>query len=77
MILRCMTLWGMREYSSKMMCSVLLYVGGTPMMIICMNLLQYKWTALNWASSRGHTECVKELLERGADVNMQGTVSAV
>jgi hypothetical protein len=28
-----------------------------------------RWTALHLASSNGHTESVKALLERGADVN--------
>ena len=31
-------------------------------------------TALMWASGSGHTECVKVLLDRSADVNMQGTI---
>ena len=29
------------------------------------------WTALMKASVEGHMECVKVLLDRGADVNMQ------
>ena len=29
------------------------------------------------ASERGHMECVKMLLDRGADVNMQDKVSVV
>ena len=29
------------------------------------------------ASSEGHSECVKDLLDKGADVNMQDKVSAV
>ena len=33
-------------------------------------------TALMWASGWGHMECVKVLLGRGADVNMQDKVSA-
>ena len=39
--------------------------------------LQVPWTPLMWASRNGHTECVKVLLERGAQVNMQDKVSAV
>ena len=39
--------------------------------------LQVPWTPLMWASYNGHTECVKVLLERGAQVNMQNEVSAV
>ena len=39
--------------------------------------LQYEQTALMKASSRGHVECVKLLLEKGADVNLQDEVSAV
>ena len=31
-------------------------------------------TALMWASGSGHMECVKVLLDRSADVNMQGRV---
>ena len=39
--------------------------------------LQNGWTALMWASSGGHMECVKVLLEWVADVNMQDKVSVV
>ena len=34
-------------------------------------------TPLMWASCNGHMECVKILLDRGAQVNMQDEVSAV
>ena len=34
-------------------------------------------TALMWASSKGHLECVKALLDNGAKVNMQKKASAV
>ena len=37
---------------------------------------QHGGTALIWASGSGHMECVKVLLDRGADVNMQDNVSA-
>ena len=37
---------------------------------------QSGWTALMKASESGHMECVKVLLDRGADVNMQNKVSA-
>ena len=37
---------------------------------------QYGWTALIRVSGSGHMECVKVLLGRGADVNMQDKVSA-
>ena len=37
---------------------------------------QNGWTALMWASGSEHMECVKVLLDRGADVNMQDKVSA-
>ena len=37
---------------------------------------QYGETALMNASGSGHMECVKVLLDRGADVNMQIKVSA-
>ena len=30
-----------------------------------------------WASCNGHLGCVKELLKKGAQVNIQNTVSAV
>ena len=30
-----------------------------------------------WASSKGHLECVKALLDNGAKVNMQKKASAV
>ena len=39
---------------------------------------QYGGTALMQASGLGHMECMKVLLDRGADVNVQDTmVSAV
>ena len=37
---------------------------------------QNGWTALMMASGLWHMECVKMLLDRGAAVNMQNTVSA-
>ena len=37
---------------------------------------QYGETALMKASFSGHGECVKVLLDRGAEVNMQDKVSA-
>ena len=39
--------------------------------------LQGQRTPLMWASNFGHTECVKVLLDGGAEVNMQDTVSIV
>ena len=39
--------------------------------------LQYGGTALMKASQAGHMECVQVLLDRGADVNMETTVSGV
>ena len=39
--------------------------------------LQDRWTALMWASGTGEMECVKVLLDRGAEVNMQSKVSDV
>ena len=39
--------------------------------------LQEPKTPLMWASLNGHIECVKVLLDRGAQINMQNTVSAV
>ena len=37
--------------------------------------LQDGWTALMVASQEGHVECVRMLLDRGAEVNMQNKVS--
>ena len=39
--------------------------------------LQYRNTALTLASGYGHVECVKVLLDRGAQANLQDKVSAV
>ena len=39
--------------------------------------LQDGRTALMMASWMGHMECVKEILDKGADVNMQDKVSVV
>ena len=39
--------------------------------------LQEGWTALLMASKAGHMECVKMLLDKGADVNMQDKVNGV
>ena len=39
--------------------------------------LQNGWTALMRASQAGHMECVKALLDKGADVNIQDRVSGV
>ena len=39
--------------------------------------LQYGKTALMSASWYGHMECVKALLDKGAEVNKQDNVSAV
>ena len=39
--------------------------------------LQDGWTALMHASSEGHLDCVKDLLDKGAKVSMQNEVSAV
>ena len=39
--------------------------------------LQDRWTALMWASGTGEMECVKVLLDKGAEVNMQSKVSDV
>ena len=37
---------------------------------------QNGWTALLFVTGSRHMECVKVLLDRGADVNMQKKVSA-
>ena len=37
--------------------------------------LQNGWTALIKASEAGKVECVKVLLDRGAEINMQSNVS--
>ena len=39
--------------------------------------LQWRATALMMASEAGKVECVKVLLDRGAEVNMQDKVSGV
>ena len=50
------------------------YIGGTH---YNMHLsFQLGWTALTEASRWGHMKCVKVLLDRGAEVNMQNKVSA-
>lgn len=37
--------------------------------------LQYGTTPLVWAARKGHLECVKYLLQMGADVDQEGAVS--
>ena len=39
--------------------------------------LQWGWTVLRMASEAGQVECVKVLLDRGAEVNMQDKVIGV
>ena len=39
--------------------------------------IQNGWTALMKASEAGQVECVKLLLDRGTEVNMQNKVSGV
>ena len=39
--------------------------------------LQWGKTALMMASEAGHMECIKALMDRGAEVNMQNEVSDV
>ena len=39
--------------------------------------LQWRETALLMASKEGHIECIKVLLDKGADFNMQNKVSGV
>ena len=38
--------------------------------------LQHRKTALMKASEWGHMKCVKMLLDKGAEINLQDTVSA-
>ena len=51
------------------------YIGGSNYNVYYS--LQDERTALMWASSKGHLECVKALLDNGAKVNMQKKASAV
>ena len=51
-------------------------IGGTPMMI-CTYYYRLDATALMKASAAGKVECIKVLLNRGAEVNMQDMVSGV
>ena len=51
------------------------YIGGSNYNVYYS--LQDGRTALMWASYSGHLECVKDLLDKGAEVNMQSKVSAV
>ena len=39
--------------------------------------LQDGWTALMMASKAGHMKCIKVLLDKGAEVNLQDKVSGV
>ena len=43
---------------------------------VCMCYLQYGHTPLILASDGGHVECVKLLLDRGAEANQQNKVSS-
>ena len=51
-------------------------IGGTYSHDDMLLSLQDGGTALMMASERGHMECVKALLDKGADVNIQNNVSA-
>ena len=44
--------------------------------LICHSLQQYGWTALMYASMKGKVECMRILLERGAQANTQSMVSS-
>ena len=43
--------------------------------VICHFLQQGRWTSLMLASREGHVECMKALLEAGAQANLQNEVS--
>ena len=45
--------------------------------LIVTSSLQDGRTALMWASGRGHVECVKVLLDKGAQANQRDKVSAI
>ena len=44
--------------------------------LICHSLQQDGWTALIWASVKRKVECMRILLERGAQANTQDKVSS-
>ena len=52
-----------------------LVVSDLPGTLICHFLIQDGLTSLMWASDKGHVECVKMLLEGGAQANQQNNVS--
>ena len=47
----------------------------TPCSVNMYFFLQIRWTALMRASDEGHDKCVQLLLEKGATLNFQSTVS--
>ena len=53
-----------------------LYIDGKQTVTVEFVCLQHGMTALIWASGRGHTQVVEELLDAGADANSADKVSA-
>ena len=62
---------------SMELCGVLYVTLVVLFMIHVLLSLQYKWTPLMWASSKGHVTCVQLLLEKGAEIDHQDQVSVV
>ena len=60
-----------------MMGSVVFDIGGTPMIIEHLLSIQDRQTALMKAYDMGHMVCMKMLLDKGSQINMESEVSVV